>query len=621
MCGISGFFGKGTWDDIHSMTRALTHRGPDAEGYWADETQGIYLGHRRLSIIDLEGGIQPMWTADQQLGVIFNGEIYNFQELRKQLVQKGHQFHTDHSDTEVLLYGYREWGEQLPTHLNGMWVFAILDREKNTLFLSRDRFGKKPLFYTQQGDTFAFASELRALIQHKSVSAKLSTLALQKYFAYNYIPAPYSLYQQIYKLPGGQNLTLHLADHSFFVKPYWEFVLDPEPEGKQSEAEWSEQIRSQFSEAVNRRLVSDVPLGFLLSGGVDSSAVVAYGAKHAQQIKTFSVGFEEASFDESAYGKEIAQKFGTTHHLRVCSVSQAQDLIPEVLEKLDEPMGDGSLLPTYLLCQETRKHVTVALSGDGGDELFAGYDPFRALKLAGWYQRWVPGQVHQAISMMLARLPVSHRNMSLDFKIKRTLRGLGFDRTIWNAVWMGPLTITEVQDLFQIPVSLEELYSEAIAVWEACEQSSLVDKALQFYTRLYMQDDILVKIDRASMMNSLELRSPFLDIDFVNLVRRIPTELKLKKGQTKYILKKALEPILPNHIIYRPKKGFGMPIGQWFQEGSLGFQNHDSIPPEQWPFVQKLWNEHRQGSADHRLFLWSYWLLNQLRSRAHSGVT
>jgi len=612
MCGICGFAGAGDMGVLASMNDAMVHRGPDAGGLWHDGHEAVYLGHRRLSIIDLSGGAQPMWTADGALGIVFNGEIYNHLEIREELIRAGHHFLTDHSDTEVLLYGYRQWGHDLTSRLNGMWAFALYDRKRREIFLSRDRFGKKPLFYSLQNRTFAFASELSALIRHPQITADIHEGSLKKYFAYGYIPAPSTLYRQIFKLPGGHNLLLKMDAMACRVSKYWDFVLEPfEHLPINPEETWGEELRELLRKSVQRRLMSDVPLGVFLSGGIDSSAITAFAAEAAGQarMKSFCIGFEEASFDETKYARIIAERYHTEHYEEILSMERARGLLPEIIGKLDEPMGDSSLMPTYLLCQETRKHVTVALAGDGGDELFAGYDPFRALGMAKWYDRLVPGSVHQAIRMAMAALPSTHRNMSLDFRLKRTLRGLSYPRRLWNAVWLGPLDPQDLEALFREPTDIEEVYAEAIEQWDACKQENLVDKTLQFYTKLYLQDDILVKADRASMMNSLEVRAPFLDIDLVDFVRKIPHTYKYRNGQTKYILKKALEPILPHEILYRAKKGFGVPIGRWFQEGSLSLDETGSNNSLRGPYISRTIKEHRAGRMDHRAFLWNLWLL------------
>jgi asparagine synthase (glutamine-hydrolysing) len=618
MCGICGFVGEGTVDDLRRMTAALRHRGPDGEGHHEDRENGVFLGHRRLSIIDIEGGAQPMWTPDGSLGVVFNGEIYNHLDLRQRLMDRGHRFETDHSDTEVLLHGYRQWGAGLPERLNGMWAFAIYDRTRMELFLSRDRFGKKPLFYTVQRGTFAFASELTALAKHPSVPTSRSRRSLKKYFAYGFIPAPNSIFSDVFKLPGGCNLQFSIGDFSHRIRKYWELVLEPDASiSAEPEARVEERIRELLDRAVQRRLMADVPLGVFLSGGIDSSAIAAFAARAvgADRLKTFSIGFSEESFDESEYARRVADLLGTDHHARRFSVERARSILPEVVSHLDEPMGDSSILPTSLLSRETRRHVTVALGGDGGDELFAGYDPFRALKMAEIYRRLVPKPLHHGIRMAASRLPVSHRNMSLDFRINRTLRGLSYPKQLWNPVWLGPLEPAEIDSLFAEPTDIEDIYSEAIEHWDACGGRDLVDQTLQFYTRLYLQDDILVKADRASMMHSLEVRAPFLDIDLVDFVRRIPADWKYRNGRTKYILKKALTPLLPEWVIHRPKKGFGVPVGQWFREGHLWPDGDVAEMGLNGRFVIDQLNAHREQRGDHRLFLWNAWLLQRWSGR------
>jgi asparagine synthase (glutamine-hydrolysing) len=615
MCGICGFTGPGAIDLLRRMTATLAHRGPDDEGFWHSPEQDVHLGHRRLSILDLAGGHQPMVTTDGGLVIVFNGEIYNFADLRAELVARGCRFVTDHSDTEVLLHGFREWGAALPSRLNGMWAFVIYDRERRRLFASRDRFGKKPFYYTLRSGAFIFASELSALRLHPALAAAgISKRALQKYFGYGYIPAPHAILEGVSKLPGGHSLWFDLASAGLRVERYWDFVLEPfERTPRDPEAEWGEQIRALLDAAVKRRLVADVPVGIFLSGGIDSSAVTAVAARHvpAGQLKTFSIGFEEASFDESAPARRVAALFQTDHHADVLSMEKARQLLPAIVARLDEPMGDSSLLPTYLLSRFTRQQVTVALGGDAGDELFAGYDPFRAVRKAELYQKLVPRPLHHAIRLLAARLPVSHRNMSLDFKLKRTLRGLSYPPRLWLPVWMAPLDQAELAELFREPVDLEDVFAEAITAWEGCTQADVVDRALQFYTKLYLQDDILTKVDRASMMHGLEARAPFLDIDFVDFVRRIPSAWKYRNGRTKYILKKALEPLLPRDVLYRAKKGFGVPIGAWFQDGRLAASENPSLPGLNAAFAAAALRQHQAGRVDQRAFLWNWWLLGQ----------
>lgn len=612
MCGIAGILGNGNLAILKRMTQAISYRGPDADGHVEDRGNRVYLGHRRLSILDLSGGSQPMWDHTKNFCIVFNGEIYNFSEIRNELTGLGHKFLTDHSDTEVILEAYKEWGEGCVHKFNGMWAFAIYDTKAKKVFLSRDRFGKKPLFYSYLNGNFVFASELHLFKDYPFIQIETSEIALKKYFAYGYIPAPHSYYKNVFKLPGGHNaiVDLNRLDHGdgLNIKKYWDFLIEPLGTiPKNPEKVWGEELISLLDAAVKRRMVSDVPLGVFLSGGVDSSSIVALASRYVNegQLKTFSIGFTEASFDESIYARQVAEKFRTDHKTDILSIDRALEILPEVLAKLDEPMGDASLLPTYLLTRFTRKYVTVALAGDGGDEIFAGYDPFLALNKAKWYSHLVPKPLHAGIRMAMNLLPVSHKNMSLDFKIKRTLRGLSYHPKYWLPVWMGPVSIQEINDLFGDRTNPEELYSEAIQYWEDCLSSELVDKALYFYTKMYLQDDILVKADRASMMNSLEVRAPYLDIDLVNFARKIPWQYKYRNGETKYILKKALEPYLPKDILYRKKKGFGVPIGKWFQEGKLPIDNAqwNSFPKKEYALAKH--DAHNRGKSDERAFLWN----------------
>ena len=419
----------------------------------------------------------------------------------------------------------------------------------------------------------------------------------------------------MWKLPGGHSFTLELASGKLNVSRWWKFVI--EPTAPADHELLCEEIRATLDRAVQRRLMSDVPLGVFLSGGIDSSAIAALAAKHvpAGKLNTFSIGFNEPSFDESSYARLVAKNLGTNHREEILDLDQSTALVADIAARLDEPLGDGSLLPTFLLSRFTRQHVTVALGGDGGDELFAGYDPFRALKKAELYAKLVPKPIHAGIRHLAARLPVSHQNISLDFKIKRTLMGLSYPPALWNAVWMSALEPRDIDALFHEPTPVEDLYSEAIEAWDHCAQPNIVDRALQFWTNLYLQDGILAKVDRASMLNSLEVRSPFLDLEVVNLARRIPWPLKLRGGTTKWILKKALAPLLPAEIIDRPKKGFGMPIGRWLAEGKFPIDPAKTAPLLNADFISKKWTEHREHRADHRLFLWSYWLFARWQER------
>jgi len=389
--------------------------------------------------------------------------------------------------------------------------------------------------------------------------------------------------------------------------------VEPDPRIPDNpEEEWSERIRDVLSRAVKRRLMSDAPLGVFLSGGVDSTSVTAYAAMHQEGVAAFSIGFDQKSFDESEYARLAASRFKVRHVEASLTMRTMLELAPRIADRLDEPMGDPSLIPTALLCRETARHVKVALGGDGADELFAGYDPFKAIRAAEAYARLSPRPVHKAARLLAARLPVAHSYMHMSFKANRFLRGLGRDRRLWNPVWLGPLEPAELADYFADPLDTDEVYEEAIAVYEGCPSRDMVDKTLEFYTRLYLQDQILVKTDRAGMMHSLEARAPYLDIEMADLARSIPHAYKFRRGVTKYILKKALEPVLPHEIIYRRKKGFGMPIGRWLAEGALTPGPARPFEPGNEAFAQEKLAAHRAGKADERLFLWNLWLLRAM---------
>lgn len=616
MCGIAGFIGLGEREILEKMTRALVHRGPDAEGFFIEENRGVYLGHRRLAILDVAQGGQPMMADNGELVIIFNGEIYNHLELRQELLAKGYQFQTDHSDTEVLLHAYHAWGEAMLPRLNGMWAFAIYDRRQQQLFLGRDRFGQKPLYYFQtheEAPLFAFASELKALLHHPRAPREESLLALKKYFAYGYIPAPYTPIKSIFKLPAGHWGKWDLKTKQWSVKRYWEYHLQPMQSDLPADhgKAWGEELLERLGRAVKRCLITDVPLGVFLSGGIDSSAIAALATRYLPSgaLKTFSVGFTDPSFDELFYARQVAFYLGSDHHEEILDLEKARHFLPELLSHLDEPIADSSLLPTWLLSRFARHHVTVALGGDGSDELFAGYDPFRALRAAKLYFKCFPKRWHPALRFFATQLPVSHRNISCDFKIKRFLRGISFPPSCWMPVWMGPLELFEINEYFGDHNSIEEIYSEVIQLWEKTNQEKdPINHALQFFARLYLQDDILAKVDRMSMQHSLEVRAPFLDNEVVDFVCRLPHTVKYRGRTTKWILKKALESLLPSEIIHRKKKGFGMPIGAWFQQGDIIPLLPKKASAQR--FFKKGFRSHQVRKSDERLFLWAQHVLS-----------
>jgi asparagine synthase (glutamine-hydrolysing) len=614
MCGIAGFVGRGDRGHLIAMTRALEHRGPDGEGIYEDQSAHVFLGHRRLAIIDLAGGYQPMPNEDHTILVIFNGEIYNHATLRKELISRGHKFRTDHSDTEVLVHGYEEWGEDLPRRLNGMFAFAIYDKPHRRLFLARDRFGEKPLYYLMRPGLFAFASETTAMLKHPLVSHSLDIRSVQKFFAHGYLPAPNALYEHCRKLPGGCHLSYDIARGTPAIKRYWRFHIEPDERLTEADDDrLADELRALLTQAVERRLMSDVPLGLFLSGGIDSASVLAAATdlQGPDSVQTFTVGFTEPSFDESSHARSTAQMLGSRHHDEILDLSKARELIPTVLKKIDEPLGDASLLPTYLLSMFTRKFVKVALSGDGGDELFAGYDPFKALAPARIYERIVPSKIHLLLRRLIEAIPMSTANMSFDFKIRRTLIGLSHSQPLWNSIWLAPLEPRDIHDIFENPLPAEELYEEVLAQWQSSDAKDLVDRTLEFYTNFYLQDDILMKVDRAAMMNSLETRAIFLDNDLVEFCRRLPHRFKIRRGRRKYLLRLALRGLVPNRVLARPKKGFGIPLAKWLR-------TTPSIPPlapmdgVRMERVADRWTQHQAGKTDQRLFLWSWLALQSI---------
>jgi asparagine synthase (glutamine-hydrolysing) len=616
MCGIAGFAGPGDRGHLIAMTRVLDHRGPDGEGVYEDESAHVFLGHKRLAIVDLVGGYQPMPNEDHTIFVIFNGEIYNHAALRRELISRGHIFRTDHSDTEVLVHGYEEWGEGLVVRLNGMFAFAIYDKPRHRLFLARDRFGEKPLYYLARPGLFVFASELTAILKHPSASHCLDIRSVQKFFAHGYLPAPNALYEHSRKLPGGCCLSCNTNNGRFSVRRYWRFNIEPDERLTEADDDrLADELRALLIQAVQRRLMSDVPLGLFLSGGIDSTSVLAAATKllGRNSIETFTIGFTEPSFDESKQARSVAQRLGARHRDEILELSKARDLIPIVLKKMDEPLGDASVLPTYLVSKFTRKSVKVALSGDGGDELFAGYDPFKALAPARIYDRFVPKNIHLLLRRLVGTIPMSTNNMSFDFKLRRTLIGLSHQQPLWNPIWLGPLEPRDIDNIFCDPVPPEELYEEVLALWHSGEGKDLVDRTLEFYTNFYLQDDILTKVDRAAMMNSLESRAVFLDNDLVEFCRRLPNRFKIRRGRRKYLLRHALRGLVPDDVLVRPKKGFGIPIAEWLKTTPVKppFGPVDGVRMER---VMERWVQHRADKTDQRLFLWSWLALQAILS-------
>lgn len=608
MCGIAGYVGTGEKKDLEKMIDALRYRGPDDHGFLINDTVG--LGHARLSIIDTSfSGHQPMETFDKTVAVVFNGEIYNFKELRFQL-EKKYSF-VSKTDTEVILYAYKEYGEACFEKLDGMFAIALYDFKAHKLFLVRDRMGKKPLYFTQTNKTIVFASELTSLLKHQSVKKEFDLNSLYEYFSYDFVPSPRSILKNVQKLEPATYLLFQ--DGKIQKKTYWNPVFN---EIDISEGEAVQKLDTLIGEAVEKRLVSDVPLGIFLSGGLDSSAIAFYAQKYSsQKIKTFSIGFDEKSFDESEYARTVADLLGTDHHLKRFKMIEASQRIPEILETLDEPLGDASLIPTFLLSEFARTKLTVALGGDGGDELFAGYPTFQMEKFANLF-RFLPLSLKKVAKRIVYGLKPSYGNFGLEFVIKKLMDGWeDHDSVSRHMNWLGGFTSSDKVGLFQSHIlknnRTENVFSEAQAYFDEHTQMSLENRLLYMYQRTYMMDGVLTKVDRASMRASLEVRAPFLDYKIVEFVNSLPYSYKLKGFTTKYILKKMMEGKIPKEIIYRKKKGFGMPVGKWLRGELKEYCNsvlsEESIKkvgifnPE---YIKKIKNEHFEGKQDHRKKLW-----------------
>jgi asparagine synthase (glutamine-hydrolysing) len=612
MCGISGIINlKSPQIDskiLKNMNDAIQSRGPDDEGFYLKDHAA--LGHRRLSIIDITGGHQPMTSADGRYTLVFNGEIYNFLELKAELEKDGLSF-TTKSDSEVLLYYFIKHGIDGLKNLNGMFAFALWDSIDKKLFAARDRMGKKPFYYALVGDEFIFASELKALLKHPGLPKAIDETALKHYFTYEYVPAPYSIIKGVSKLKQAHYL---LYDGNIKTESYWNQSFATANDDDEKTA--CKNLLGHLDQATTHRLISDVPLGVFLSGGVDSSAIVALMARQREgkDIKTFSINFKEASYDESLYSAAVAKHFGTDHHEQTLTASLMLDILPKVSAYMDEPFADGSILPTYLLSQFTRKHVTVALGGDGADELFAGYPTFFASRVAGVYQKF-PSLFKKAAHGLTNMLPTSDKNMSLDFKARQFLMGADYKGVLKNQMWLAGVS-QEEQKKFFTPEFLKNNPGSTLKLIEdemqRCDSKRAGDQLLYFYQKFYMCDDILVKVDRASMANSLEVRAPFLDPNVVDYVCSLPYHYKLKGVTTKFILKRTFNKMLPAMVTQRSKKGFGIPIAGWLKNELksllLNTLNQKRIESEgifHWPFINELMQQHITGKRNNRKQLFS----------------
>lgn len=628
MCGIAGlalrdFRGEARLpeeaaDHVSAMLDTMSWRGPDGRGVALEGP--VCLGHRRLSIIDPGGGAQPMSNGRRTL--TFNGEIYNYRELRATLEQEGFRFRTA-SDTEVLLTAYERWGTDCLSRLDGMFAFALWDAPRRQLFCARDRFGKKPFFYAQTRRLFVFASELHALARVPSLKLTLSPDALPRFMAYDYVPTPDTPYVEARSLPPAHWLLLKQGQPH--IERYWDLPM-PEEADARSEGDPCEELRALMFKAVRRRMISDVPLGVFLSGGIDSSIVTGCMALHANQpVKTFSIGFREASYDESRFARIVATKFNTAHHEQILSAEDCADILPDIISRMDVPLADPSVAPTWLLARLTRQHVTVALGGDGADELWAGYEHYIGFDLAERYNRLPSWLRRGIIEPLCRRLPASAGYINPRLAAQTFLHGAhspAWQRVqIMLASLMPALQARILAHPAQSLLRPEHLFAPTLRAyrhWPAA--ASPLARAFYVYVHGFMLDDILVKVDRCSMLHSLEVRAPFLDRELAEFTARLPVRYRLHGFKRKYLLKKAFAELLPQEILRRGKRGFQIPVAAWLR-GRLRPLMEDMLSADRLQrqgifnprAVQTLMRRHLSGAADHRralwnLLVWQLWL-------------
>jgi asparagine synthase (glutamine-hydrolysing) len=637
MCGIYGYVSRNGAVDpniLSGMGRALAHRGPDDEGEMIQNAGALCvgLGHKRLSIIDLSpAGKQPMANEDETIWVTLNGEIYNYRALRTQLENNGHHFRS-HSDTEVVVHLYEEMGTSCLEKLDGMFAFAIWDGKTRSLLLGRDRLGKKPLHYFVANDQIIFASEIKALLQHPQVTRDLDFKALSKYLTYEYVPAPDTIFRSIKKLEPAHYLVY--SEGRIQCSRYWKIPLQDDSVADRTEAQYTEELRELLDRSVRRRLVADVPVGLFVSGGLDSGIVAAFAAKAKDQLQCFSIGFDEPSFDESAYARQIAESLGIKHHLKVFDAREMLRLVYKLPEILDEPLADPSILPLYLLSQFASQQMKVVLSGDGGDELFAGYQTFQAHKVMGYFNA-LPGFVKSCIKRLSSHLPVSHGYLSVDYKIKQFLKGADVAPEIGFFLWRGAFSDGE-KNLLLNPDIRGQLngYNTFEDIDRYVRESRLtngLERILYLAMKLYLQDNNLVTVDRASMANGLEVRCPLLDTELVEFVCRLPIQYKLNGYTTKYLLKKAAQGFLPPNIIHRQKRGFGVPLAKWLagdlKEFMLDYLSEERLRRQgifHYPYIKQMVDEQLTKKKDNREPLWTLlvfqsWYEKYLDAPANSG--
>ena len=637
MCGIAGFWRysanqRADWLEktALSMANTLVHRGPDDSGVWSDPDAGIAFGHRRLSIIDVsDHGHQPMLSSDGRYVIIYNGEVYNFQEIRQQLGKLGHRFR-GHSDTEVMLASFVEWGVGPSLErFNGMFAFALWDRRDRHLWLARDRIGEKPLYYGVQNGILFFASELKAIRAHPDFIPEIDRDALVSYLRFSYVPAPHSIYKSIKKLLPGHLLCIKSPTSEDASQTYW-FLEDAYQSGIRepfhgSDDEAADELESKLKQTVKSRMISDVPLGAFLSGGIDSSTIVALMQSQSDRsVNTFTIGFHEQKFNEAVYAKKVAQHLGTNHTELYVSPQDAMDVIPKLPQMYDEPFADSSQIPTHLISALAREHVTVVLSGDGGDELFAGYNRYIQAKKHWKSIRAVPNNVRKLMSLSMMSVPsniIETLYKRFEFLFPPRSRISLPSEKFRKAAHV--IAMTGLHEVYKRLVSI--IYMPEDYARHDTESTSLLDNtelwnhSRDFVSTMqkldlltYLPDDLMAKVDRASMAVSLETRVPFLDHNIVEFVMKLPLELKLHNGVSKRLLRQVLYRYVPEELIERPKMGFSVPIGEWMRDplqdwaySLIDFnrlKNEGYFRPEP---VLKMWNEHSSGRSNWGHQLWN----------------
>jgi asparagine synthase (glutamine-hydrolysing) len=634
MCGIVGIIdtrGRAEIDRglLERMNQSVRHRGPDDAGYYT--APGVALGHRRLAIIDLSpAGHQPLFNEDGTVVVVYNGEIYNFQELVTELASLGHRFRS-RCDTEVIVHAWEEWGERCVERFNGQFAFAVWDTRKETLFLGRDRFGEKPLYYSVLPDgKLVLGSELKALLIHPEVKRRIDPLAVEDYFAYGYIPDPRTIYDTVLKLPPAHTLTIRRGSGGAAPRCYWDVSFKPRRE-RLDERAIAEELIDHLRRSVSMRMIADVPLGAFLSGGVDSSGVVAMMASSSNaQVNTCSIAFGDRDFDESRYAAEVASRHRTNHFSRVVSADDF-DLVDRLITFYDEPFADSSALPTHKVCVLARERVTVALSGDGGDEVFGGYRRYR------WHRNEERIRAHlpQGLRGMLFG-PLGRAYPKADWaprplRAKATLEGLAQDSV--QAYFRSVCSIPEHirNGLFSTAMRRSLQGYQAVEVLRRQMEKADTDDPLwqvQYGDlKTYLPGDILTKVDRASMATSLEVRVPILDHYLVEWSATIPSSFKLNRNEGKYVFKKSLEPYVPNDVLYRDKMGFAVPLKTWIR-GPLHKRAREMLTAGllaetgmfDLVFIAKLLEQHQNGMSDHSSAIWSLMMFESFLSRVHGGL-